>query len=433
VNFQEAESYLYSLGNEVSAMKLGLDAMRVLLDAVGNPQKNYLKVQVAGTNGKGSVCAFLDSICNTAGIKVGTFTSPHLISITERVRINDCDISDEEFARHATVVREVCERLVNDGTLETVPTFFEQVTAIALVAFADAGVEVAILETGLGGRLDATTAANAEIAAITRIDLDHQEYLGNTLEEIAAEKAAIIGPTTQAVVVGEQVGAALDVVIARCREFNIIHEAANKSYGCVIDVRSGKKIVYESDVDPPRDLGVELGLKGRHQIENAYTAVMISGVLAREFDVAISEEQDREGVKNAGHPGRLEYQGRYLFDGAHNVGGARALSAYLREFEQRPITLVFGAMEDKDVGEIANILFPLAEKVILTRPDNSRAMSVERLAAFADDDALITADVAEAVAVAKRITPEDGLILVTGSLYLVGEVKKLIGERESQI
>src|SRR5687768_13669167 len=196
-------------------MKLGLDNIRRLLAALGDPQREYLKVQVAGTNGKGSVCAFLDSICNAAHMRVGTYTSPHLESITERVRIAGVDISEEEFAGLATRIRGVSESLIASGELETVPTFFEQVTAIALVAFAEAKVELAILETGLGGRLDATTAANAEIAAITRIDLDHQQYLGETIEEIAAEKAAVIRRGTK-VAIGAQDREAMDVILEHC-------------------------------------------------------------------------------------------------------------------------------------------------------------------------------------------------------------------------
>ncbi|HEX2639295.1 MAG TPA: hypothetical protein VHL50_01935, partial [Pyrinomonadaceae bacterium] len=168
MNFEESESYLLSLGNEVSTMKLGLENIRRLLAALGNPQSNYLKVQIAGTNGKGSVCALLEAICLDAGIKMGLTTSPHLVSITERVRINGREIFSDDFALLASRVRETSERLVKQGELETVPTYFEQVTAVALLAFANAEVELAILETGLGGRLDATTAARSEFVGITR-------------------------------------------------------------------------------------------------------------------------------------------------------------------------------------------------------------------------------------------------------------------------
>src|SRR6185503_19901367 len=161
MNFKESVEYLMSLGNEGETMKLALDSIRKLLAVLGNPQGNYVKVQVAGTNGKGSVCAFLDSICLQAGIKAGVFTSPHLVSITERVRIGGLDISEDEFAKIASSVRKVAEGLVSEGELECVPTYFEQVTTIALIAFGEAKVEIAILETGLGGRFDTTTAANA--------------------------------------------------------------------------------------------------------------------------------------------------------------------------------------------------------------------------------------------------------------------------------
>ena len=181
MNFQESVNYLYILGNEVLAMKLGLESTEKLLAALGNPQKNFFKIQIAGTNGKGSTCAFLDSICRWAGIETGLTTSPHLISITERIKINGEEISEEKFAEHATKIRRISEELVQRGELESVPTFFEQVTAIAISAFAEAKVELAILETGLGGRFDSVTATRAEIAAITPIDYDHQKILGNNL------------------------------------------------------------------------------------------------------------------------------------------------------------------------------------------------------------------------------------------------------------
>jgi dihydrofolate synthase/folylpolyglutamate synthase len=175
MNFKDAESYLLSLGNEISTLKLGLGNIQTLLRALDDPQNNYRKVQVAGTNGKGSVCAFLEAMCVSAGIKTGLYTSPHLVSITERIRIDGRDISQDDFALRATHIRYVCESLLKEGGLESRPTYFEQVTATALDHFAKAGVEIAILETGLGGRFDATTAANAEFAAITQIAFDHQK------------------------------------------------------------------------------------------------------------------------------------------------------------------------------------------------------------------------------------------------------------------
>ncbi len=200
MNFEESVEYLLNLGNEILAMKLGLESTEKLLAALGNPEKNFLKIQVAGTNGKGSTCAFLDAICLSAKIKTGLFTSPHLVSITERIKINGEEISEKDFAQQATKIRRISEDLVKNGKLENVPTFFEQVTAIAISAFAEAKIELAILETGLGGRFDSVTATHAEIVAITPVDFDHQKILGNTLAEIAAEKAAIIRRGIKAVV-----------------------------------------------------------------------------------------------------------------------------------------------------------------------------------------------------------------------------------------
>src|SRR5882724_5303113 len=200
MSFDKALSYLLSLGHETLTIKLGLRNTEILLRALGNPHQVFPAVQIAGTNGKGSTAVTLDSICRAASVRTGLFTSPHLISITERIKVAGEKISEEDFARLTLQVKEVAARLVQQGRLETLPTFFEHVTAIALLAFREAKVELAILETGLGGRLDSTTAAGADIVAITPIAMDHEEYLGNTLAEIGAEKAAIIRPGVTAIV-----------------------------------------------------------------------------------------------------------------------------------------------------------------------------------------------------------------------------------------
>jgi dihydrofolate synthase/folylpolyglutamate synthase len=429
MNFLAANQYLLSLGNEVETMKLGLENITILLAALGDPQTNYKKVQVAGTNGKGSVCAFLDSICEEAGIRRGLYTSPHLISITERIRIDGTGIGEDEFARLATRVRQSAEDLVADGKLERVPTYFEQVTAMALLAFAEAGVELAILETGLGGRYDAVTAAQAEIAAITRIDLDHQEYLGDTIEQIAAEKAGIINGPSLSLVIGAQSDAAMRVIRERCREIDVTDTDEMYSRWIVRRVDDDTVKVETSRYIVP---SVTLGLKGDVQIENAETAVNLAKVLSFEHGFeSLDIDAIILGLENARHPGRLEYVDNFLLDGAHNPGGAKALRQFLDENEQRPITLIFGAMRDKSVAEIAEILWPRAEKIILTRPCNSRAITSHELAEFspnsvAADGLVKTETVAEAIEKAKQTTPPDGLILVTGSLYLVGEAKKLL-------
>jgi dihydrofolate synthase/folylpolyglutamate synthase len=419
VNFQESESYLYSLGNEVEAMKLGLENIRTLLASLDNPHEKYKKVQVAGTNGKGSVCAFLESICREAGVRTGLYTSPHLVSITERIRIDGRDISETEFARLATRVRETAESLLAEGKLGYTPTYFEQVTAIGLLAFAEANVELAILETGLGGRLDATTAANAEIAAITQIALDHQEYLGETIEEIAAEKAAIIGEQTEAAIIGRQSPAVM----------NVLHSTIGEAHARGVFVRETAVVFDDSSLGMPlRALVRDLGLKGAHQFHNAEVSILLADTLRKYFP--ITDEHIRRGLAAARHPGRLEYIGNYLLDGAHNVAGAIALIEFLTYVEKRPLTMIFAAMHGKDVGNISKILWPRADTLILTQPINSRAMTAEELSAFLPENmdrgrAFLTHSIAEAMA----LTASSDLVLITGSLFLIGEARRILLSR----
>ena len=432
MNFQASVEYLLSLGNEVSAMKLGLQNISKLLAALGDPQNKYLKVQVAGTNGKGSVCAFLNSICVTAEIRTGMFTSPHLVSITERVQIDGHEIPEKKFAELASVVRNTSELLVEAGDLESVPTYFEQVTAIALVAFAEANVELAILETGLGGRLDATTAANAEICAITQIDIDHQQYLGETIEEIAAEKAAIIREGAR-VCVGRQRPEALEVILQRCSDVGVVPKTLGTAkweknppgFDFVLDGFRGEELV--------------LSLEGEHQAENAALAILLSLELRRSR--MISDEHIIRGVANTRHPGRLEWfecDGvLVLLDGAHNPAGAESLVAYLTSQSlDRSIVLVYGSMNDKDYESILKTISPIATDMILTEPKNQRAISATEIAEWLQatlrtDNVFVVQDVEQAFDSAVEIArtypnTRRKLVLVTGSLYLVGEVRRIL-------
>ena len=423
MNFAESIEYLYNLGYELSVKKFGLENTVKLLEQLENPENNYLKIQIAGTNGKGSTCAFLESICVSAKIKTGKFTSPHLVSITERISIDGAEISEKKFAEHATQIRKVSEKLVNDGELEALPTFFEQVTAIALCAFAEENIEIAILETGLGGRFDATTAANAEIVAITPIDYDHQNILGNTLTEIAGEKAAIIRKDTQ-VVLANQPEEAAQVILRRCAEVGV----APKSAASV--AANFKSQILNFKTEKSEYKNVRLNLAGKHQIENAKVAILLAETLQGN-GFKISEENTIEGLKTAKHKGRLEFYENFLFDGAHNISGAKALCEYLDEHIKKPIIMIFGAMKEKDLSEIGAILFPKAEKLILTVPDNPRSMSIKELGEFVPADydrknLFFAENVAAALEIAKQKTSENSLICVTGSLYLVGEIMKLL-------
>jgi dihydrofolate synthase / folylpolyglutamate synthase len=417
MTFNQALNYLLSLGHETLTIKLGLANTETLLAALGNPQKEFPAVQIAGTNGKGSTAVTLDSICREAGIRTGLFTSPHLISITERISIDGENVSEAAFAGLTTRVKDTAEELVKQGQLETVPTFFEHVTAIALLAFREAKVDLAILETGLGGRLDSTTAARAEIVAITPVAMDHEEYLGHTLAEIAAEKAAIIRSGVTAII-APQTEEVLDVIIRQC-------EASG---------------VEPRFVEPSRHQNISIGLRGRHQIENTATAIALAEAL-REKGFAIPREAISKGVETARHPGRLElWEGppQILFDGAHNPAAARALRDYLDEFVTQPITMIFGAMRDKALTEMAAVLFPVADRLILTELDNPRAASFDMLKLAVLENFNATklhraSSAVEAVRIAKELTSANGLICVTGSLYLVGAVQKFLSDQSQSV
>ena len=431
MNFEETLTYLYSLGYELSVKKFGLENTINLLAALNNPEKQFLKIQVAGTNGKGSTCAFLEAICLNAKIKVGLYTSPHLVSATERIRANGAEISEEDFARHASIVREKSEKLVAEKNLPALPTFFEQVTAIALSAFREKQIEAAILETGIGGRFDSTTATKAEIVALTPIDFDHQNVLGNTLTEIASEKAAVIRADTK-VIVAKQVRQADEVVSKVCSKLGVEPKRTDFADEIVGTEKNGKfvvnfrtaKNVYEN---------VRLNLAGKHQIENAKTAVLLAETL-QNFGYEITNQNIIEGLQTARHKGRLEFHENFLFDGAHNVSGAKALKEFLDDFIGSKITLVFGAMLDKDLNEIAEILFPKAEYLIFTKPNNPRSMSSENLIEFLPNGfdskkVFLTKTVSESLEIAKEISGKENLICVTGSLYLVGEAQKLLNNK----
>ena len=431
MDFDESVSYLFGLGHETAAIKLGLENVTRLLERLRRPQDSFPSAQIAGTNGKGSAAAMLESVCRAAGLRAGLYTSPHLVSVTERVRVGGRDIAREEFARHATRTRAAAEEVERESG--ALPTFFEQVTAVALNAFADARVDVAILETGLGGRLDATTAVGALWVAVTQVALDHQEYLGATLAEITAEKAAIIRPGVRSAVVAPQEPEALEVILRRCRECGVEPRMATEEIEVEEAAADGRLRVRLRTARAEYG-GVRLALRGRHQLVNAAVAVALAESLADE-GFAISREHVVEGLETAEHAGRLELDARsepaLLYDGAHNPAGARALRAYLDEFARGPVTLVFGAMRDKELAEMGRVLFPAAVHLVLTRPENPRAASVEELLRAvpvppSSSTIALAPSSRDALAVARMHTPAGGLVCVTGSLYLVGEVKSLL-------
>ena len=427
MNFAESVSYLYSLGNEVLAMKLGLETVQALASAVGNPQQKFPAVHIAGTNGKGSTAAMTEAVLRAAGFRVGLYTSPHLISITERVRVDDSDISETDFARLATLVRQAGETLVAEGKLAAPPTFFEQVTTIGYLHFAEHKVDLVVLEVGLGGRLDATNICQPVVTAITPIGFDHQQYLGNTLAAIAGEKAGIIKENVP-VIVALQPDEAMQAIAARAKDLKApLISVAGESFS----VESGNVGQYRLRY---RNYNALLNLRGRHQAENAMTAILIAEQL-RQLGWKIDQQAIEKGLSSANWPGRLQLIESpkfptpmlpILIDGAHNPAGAETLRNFLAEnYAGVPITLIFGTMADKPAIEMAELLFPIAQQVILTQAENPRAASPQSIAEQTKtlrQDSVCAETLAEALLKAANITPADGLIVVCGSLYLAGEL-----------
>ena len=436
MNYEESVQYLFSLGRELasprqaSVAKFDLKNITVLCEHLGRPQREFLSVHVAGTNGKGSTSAMLDSILRAAGVRTGLYTSPHLERINERIRVDGADISDEEFAAAFTRVRKAIEELLASGKLVAHPTFFECVTAIAFVHFAEARVEYAVCETGMGGRLDATNILLPEVAVITQVDFDHENYLGHSIEEIAGEKAGIIKPGARVVSAAEHLIARV-VIRRRCAEQSaFLVEIEDAFYLEDVAAKGGcfsfTAIAYETGVRVP----IALQLPGRFQVRNALTALASARMLA-ERGAPIDDAAIARGFAEAKWPGRLEKineRPEIYVDGTHNPAGAREIAVFWEQFlPGRNIILIYGAMRDKAVDEVAGLIFPRASTVILTTPAQARAISAPLLAEMTAHHARqadVVPDPAQALARAVELASPDDVIFITGSLYLVGELRR---------
>jgi dihydrofolate synthase/folylpolyglutamate synthase len=401
MTYTDSVQFLYALGNEMKTAKLGLERIRALLKVLGNPQSAYRVVHVAGTNGKGSTCAMIEAGLRAAGLRTGLFTSPHLVEPTERIQIDGMPVTQRQFSEAFDVVHEAAAK----ADLDAHPTYFETVTAMAFWLFREARVEIAVVEVGLGGRLDSTNVVEPELTVITPVDLDHQFFLGDTIELIAAEKAGILkrgvpavfakqSPRAKAVL--EAKAAELGVRVTRAEDF-AIHDLELHARGSHFS-------------------GIECPLAGEHQVDNAVTAALALDALGA----------SRAGIAETRWPGRLEHVSPnpdVVLDGAHNPAGARALSRYLdRFYADRKRWMIFGAMGDKAVTEIGAILFPLADELILTAADSSRSMSPPDLAAIAGRGRTAP-NVIAALQLAAQEASADDVIIVTGSLFLVGEAR----------
>lgn len=417
LSYPDSVRYLYSLGNEIKAgAKFGLERMRTLLEALEHPEEFGRFVHVAGTNGKGSTSAMISSALKFAPLRTGLYTSPHLQEPTERIQINGFPVSADEFARAFETVHSKAEELLKRDELDAHPSYFETVTAMAFLIFRQRA-EVTVLEVGLGGRLDATNVVTPKLCVITPVSFDHEAFLGNTLPSIAAEKAGILKPGVP-VIVATQEPEAEEVVLKRADDL-----------GCRV-VRAADVVVSDVQCEA-RFSSFSLGgdrffcnLAGRHQIENAVTAILA----CKELNVAVPAIQ--RGLETARWPGRLEYVSRepdFVLDGAHNPAGAAALSAYVREFcSGRPVWMVYGAMRDKAIEEVAGQLFPLVDRLIVTAPNYARALRPEAiLEIMPHPNAIICQTVREAAEFA-RTAPKEAVVFFTGSLFLVGEVRRLL-------
>ena len=436
MTYEESVRYLLTLGRELasprqaSATKFDLVNITVLCERLGHPERAFESVHVAGTNGKGSTSAMLESILRAAGLRTGLYTSPHLERINERIRLDGKEISDAEFAATFTRLHEVIEELLAAGRLAAHPTFFECVTAVAFDFFAKAGVQFAVCEVGMGGRLDATNILLPEVAVITQIDFDHENYLGHSIEEIAGEKAGIIKP-------GARVVSAAEHLIARV----VIRQRVAKQSAFLVEIENAFRIEdVTSDngrfaftavsTDSDARIPVALPLPGRFQIRNALTALAAARMLV-ERGAPIDDDAIARGIASTAWPGRLERIGEdpdIYVDGAHNPAGAREIGVFWDAFlPGRNIILIYGAMRDKPVDEVAGLLFPRAVAVILTSPAQPRAISAPVLAEMTRHHAAkveVIPDPEKAFERALELASPKDVIFVTGSLYLVGDLRR---------
>ena len=495
MSYAAAVDQLYALGQELAPAsasaprrRFDLAHMRVLMASMGDPQQSFASVLIAGTNGKGSTAATLAAILASAGYRTGLYTSPHLVRVNERIQLSVptltteyastdapisagpatlLPISDEDFARHYFEVDETARRLVANGSLPQAPSFFEMLTALGFGYFAERRAEIVVLEVGLGGRLDATNIVDPLLSVITDIALDHQDYLGSTIAEIAREKAGILraGGTLVTLPQHPEANRVFGEVAAGLEDLRAVSAASYmpSAFGGELpgarlaDRLRMSEACGDSRRDavlPRNDYAVTLDerevrvcspLRGQHQQRNLALALASVSELRNRHGYKINDEAVERGVRETLWPGRLQLMTlgdglMLLLDVAHNPAGAWTLRSALSELApERPRTLLFSCLRDKDLGEMTQILFPLfdsssgeperrGDHVVLAPMENARAVEVKDLAAAAEAlgvPAHAAPHVPGAFALARGVTPEGGLIVATGSVYLVGEILRL--------
>jgi len=426
--------YLVTL--EKFGIKFGLANIQTLTAALGQPQAHFKSILVAGTNGKGSVTAMTDCALRASGLKVGRYTSPHLVRLEERFAIDGRPVETAVLIERIEELRRLIDELLAKGALEAPPTFFEVTTAIAFEIFRQAGVDVAVLEVGLGGRLDATNVVQPIAAAITSIAFDHEQYLGSTLAAIAAEKAGVIRRDIP-VVVGPVAAEAREVLVSMCEMASAEYVEAEEGVRIESASEEGRTLIRLTT--RMRDYGrVALGLRGEHQVANAVVAVRLLEELERQLPVTAAAIT--AGIRDVRWPGRLqilEVEGgrRILLDAAHNPAGAWALASYLKREFPEPLPIVFGALRDKDVTLMLKTLVPAASTIVMTEPDTPRAYRADELAAIArklspDAKIEVEPDPLHALDRAWTYCP---VICAAGSIFLIGNLLAAIGPRSRDL
>lgn len=418
MTYSSAVNYLYRL--QKHGIKLGLETMTALTGRLGMPQDRYRTLHIAGTNGKGSTAAMAAAVLQSAGYRVGLYTSPHLVEFRERIRVNGEMIAEPQVAQLTEQLHALCQPDLS-------PTFFEYTTAIAFQHFAETGVDVAVLEVGLGGRFDATNVVTPMACAVTTIALDHQDYLGSTLSSIAFEKAGIIKQGVP-VVLGRLEDEAWRTIeqVARDRQapvFRVDEDFRTEGEGPAQFSYHGLGRHYD---------GLTCALDGQHQLDNAACALALLGAAAPQ-GITVTTEAVRAGLRAVNWAGRLEvvdHRPTVVLDGAHNPAAAMALADYLahaiRTHPRCRVVLVLGMMRDKDHRGFVEPLRGLVDEVVLTQADLPRSATAQELRASLGDlfpSAHIAPSLSDAMALARQLARPDDLVCVTGSLMLVGECK----------
>jgi dihydrofolate synthase/folylpolyglutamate synthase len=416
-------AFLFSL--ERLGMKFGLEHISRLCDALDHPERAFQSILIAGTNGKGSVTAMTETALTASGRRAARYTSPHLARLEERFVIGGREVETRELLAALARVQEVSTALASRGVIDSLPTFFEGATAAAFELFRRAHVEIAVLEVGLGGRLDATNVVTPIAAAITSIDFDHQAQLGNTLESIAREKAGVIKPGVP-VVCGPLPAEAERIIRERAAECGAPYVDGHRTVHATLH-DDGTVTLTTDDRALNR---VRLALRGRHQIANAAVVVSLLDALRRQ-GVDVDDEAARAGLRDVRWPGRLEHVrgdgAEILLDAAHNPAGAAALASYLREIGWTDAVLIFGAMQDKDVAAMLAELAPLSTRIVCTTAPNPRAMPAAALAGIAREIARCPVEAVDPPeAAVARARAAGRRIVAAGSIFLIGPLRGIL-------